>query len=265
MVAAATVLCLLLYIAAIAVISARLFHHQGPQPKTSLFCAVPAMLLHSFLIYDAVAVQAGQNLSINNIASIVAILIAITMTFASFLVAQTLLLPVVYGFSALVIILNSLTPNMYIMHIDLQPSLVVHIALALLAYGCLTIAFLYALQLNYIDNQLKQKHVKHLPLSLPPLMQVEAVLFKLLLVGTLLLTASLLSGFIFLENMFGSQQAHKTILSILAWLVYVGILTGHRFYGLRGKSVVVASVSGTLLLTLAYFGSRIVREIILQR
>ena len=112
--------------------------------------------------------------------------------------------------------------------------------------------------------RLKEKKASLLHSSLPPLMMVEGILFKLLTVGTILLTLSLISGFVFLENMFAQGQAHKTILSILAWLVFSIELFGHFKFGWRGKPIIFATIAGSLLLSLAYFGSRFVKEIILS-
>ena len=95
-------------------------------------------------------------------------------------------------------------------------------------------------------------------------MAVENILFKLLLVGTVLLTLSLVSGFMFLDNMFAKEQAHKTVLSLLAWGLYSVILMGNAWFGWRGKPVIWSTILGGVLLTLAYFGSRIVREVILN-
>lgn len=149
------------------------------------------------------------------------------------------------------------------MHIELQPGLVVHISLSLFAYCTLVIAFLYALQMSYITYRLKQKGATLLHSSLPPLMLVEGILFKLLLAGTCLLSVSLLSGFVFLDDMFNKTYAHKTVLSSAALVVYLILLVGQKLRGWRGKQVIFMTVLGVILLSLAYFGSKLVREILL--
>ena len=149
------------------------------------------------------------------------------------------------------------------MHIELQPCLVIPISLSLFAYCTLVIAFLYALQMSYITYRLKQKGAALLHSSLPPLMLVEGILFKLILAGTCLLSVSLLSGFIFLEDMFNKTYAHKTVLSISALVVYLILLVGQKLRGWRGRQVIILTVLGVLLLSLAYFGSKLVKEILL--
>ena len=257
-------ICVALYIAAASIVASRLFHHQGPERKISTALAVAALALHFFMLSDSIFIEPGQNMSMSNVASLIAWLIVLTMTAASFVLPNAILLPVVFGFAALIVLLGLFVPDTYIMNIEVQPALLTHITLALFAYGSLIIAMLYALQLSYINVRLKQKNASLLHSSLPPLMAVEQIFFKLLLTGTVLLTLSLLSGFVFLDNMFAKEQAHKTVFSILAWCVYVVVLFGHSRWGWRGKPVISATVAGAVLLTLAYFGSRFVREVIIN-
>lgn len=252
------------YLSATGAIATRLFHHQGPNLRLALLLAGMALGCHLVVLYQDILAYDGQNMSISNVASLIAWLICLSMTLAAFSLPNTILLPVAYAFSGLLVLFNLLLPDSYIMHIEVRPALLVHITLALLAYGCLSITMLYALQVGYINYRLKHKQFDIMHSSLPPLLMVEQILFKLLLVGTVLLSLSLLSGFIFLEDMFAKQQAHKTVLSLLAWLVFAVLLAGHKIKGWRGNPVTFGVLCGTALLTLAYFGSRFVREVILH-
>ncbi|MBC3766719.1 cytochrome C assembly family protein [Neptunicella marina] len=255
---------IVMYLAATASISTRLFHQQGPQHKLAGIFAIVALVAHAFLLNQRILTEPGQDMSITNVASLIAWLITCSMTFASFSLASALLLPMVYGFSAMVILIQWLLPTHHVMYVQMEPALISHITIALLAYGCLVIAFLYALQLSYINYRLKHRQASLLHSSLPPLMRVESVLFKLLLIGTIMLSLSLISGFFFLDNMLKSQ-IHKTVLSCIAWVLYVTVLIGHHKFGWRGKPVVASTIAGAMLLTLAYFGSRFVKEVILGR
>ncbi len=257
-------ICVIFYLAAAGVIASRLFHHQGPNPKLSAIPALIAILVHAYLLNTGILQDPGQNMSMVNVASLIAWVIALTMTIASFSLANAILLPVVYGFSALIVLIGVFVPSSHIMQIDVRPALIIHIVLALFAYGCLIIAFLYALQLSYINTKLKEKKASLLHSSLPPLMTVESIFFKLLFAGTVLLTLSLASGFAFLDDMLAKEQAHKTVLSVIAWVIYCITLVGHNRWGWRGKSVITATVVGACLLTLAYFGSRFVREVLIN-
>lgn len=132
-----------------------------------------------------------------------------------------------------------------------------------MAYSVLMIACLFALQLACLDRQLKSRKISHLP-AMPPLMTVEKRLFQLISAGLLLLTLSIASGLFFLEDMFAQGKSHKAILSILAWCVYALLLWGHHTRGWRGRKVIMLSLIGSVILTLAYFGSRFVKEVLLS-
>ncbi|MDU0355507.1 cytochrome c biogenesis protein CcsA [Paraglaciecola aquimarina] len=258
------VLCFGLYFLTSGIIVTGMFSERGPNKRLAMLTVICALVLHSLILKSTVFVELGQNMSMLNVASLIGWLISITMLVASIKVPNTILLPVVYGFTGAIVIFSRLMPDAHVMQVSVQPTLLLHVSLALFAYACLGIAFLYALQLSYINFRLKEKNASLLHSSLPPLMDVERILFKLLLVGTVLLTLSLISGFMFLDNMFAKEQAHKTILSILSWAIYSVILFGHAKFGWRGKSVITFTIIGGFLLTLAYFGSRFVREVLLN-
>ncbi len=99
--------------------------------------------------------------------------------------------------------------------------------------------------------------------NVPPLMMVERQLFNIILIGNMLLTGTLITGFFFVEDMFAQGKGHKGILSFIAWIIYSILLWGHYQRGWRGRKVTWFAVAGATLLTLAYFGSRFVKEIIL--
>jgi ABC-type uncharacterized transport system permease subunit len=142
--------------------------------------------------------------------------------------------------------------------------LVFHITLSLVAYGILALATLYALQTSYLNRVLKNRKGHILLSKLPPLMTVEKYFFNLLALGTFVLFIALGSGFVFLDDMFAQQQAHKTILTSLAALLYLIAVILHRASGLRGRIIVVLTVIASTLLTLGYFGSRFVKDFLLS-
>ena len=259
------VACIGLYASSTALVSGRLFHVEGPKVKLALYAASGGLVSHTLIILNNLTSEAGQNLSITNVAAIVAALITFIILFMSVKNRQTFLLPLVTGFSALVVLTLALAPATGALQVNMNPGLFTHIGLALLAYGCLCIAFLYSLQLGFINRKLKEKKAVILHSSLPPLMLVEQNLFRLLVLGTLLLTLSLVSGFFFLEDMFAQRQVHKTLLTLIAWGMYTGSLLYHRKYGMKDNTIITFSTIGVILLTLAYFGSRIVKEVLLSQ
>ncbi len=140
-----------------------------------------------------------------------------------------------------------------------------HILSSILAFGVLSIAGVYALFVAIIDFFLRRHHLNSLVRSLPPLETLERLLFRLVAMGFMLLTVSLVSGLAFVDDLFAQHLAHKTILSITAWLVFGLLLWGRWRYGWRGRQAVRLTLVGILLLVLAYFGSKLVLETILGR
>jgi ABC-type uncharacterized transport system permease subunit len=141
--------------------------------------------------------------------------------------------------------------------------LITHILLSILAYGILTIAAFQAGLLGLQNYQLKHKHPTRFIRTFPPLQTMERLLFQFLLCGELLLTLALITGFVFLDNMFAQDVAHKTLLSCLAWIVFGILLWGRHFRGWRGNNAIRWTLAGFLLLALAYFGSKLVSEFFL--
>lgn len=145
-----------------------------------------------------------------------------------------------------------------------SPGLMTHILLSILAYSLLTIASLQALLLAYQNKQLKGKHPKGVIGLLPPLQTMETLLFELVWTGEILLTLSILSGVIFIEDMFAQHLAHKTVFSILSWVIYAILLWGRHTIGWRGSAAIRWTLGGFVALMLAYFGSKLVLEVILK-
>jgi ABC-type uncharacterized transport system permease subunit len=89
---------------------------------------------------------------------------------------------------------------------------------------------------------------------------MEKLLFQLLIIGFSLLTFSLITGFFFLEDLFAQHLIHKTVLSLLSWLLFLIIIIGHKKLGWRNNMVNRSIQIGFILLLLAYFGSKFVLE-----
>ncbi len=140
-----------------------------------------------------------------------------------------------------------------------------HILASIIAFSLLNIAALQAALLAIQDQQLKSHHPKRFIQSLPSLQAMESLLFQMLAAGVFFLTLSLVSGFFFIEDLFAQHLVHKTVLSLLAWLIFSGLLIGRSRYGWRGKTAIQWTVCGFILLLLAYFGSKLVLKLILHR
>ena len=141
--------------------------------------------------------------------------------------------------------------------------LIFHIVTSIVAYSILGLAALHAIVLS-IQNSFLHKHQPGgLIRLLPSLKTMETLLFDAIIIGFACLSLSLLSGMVFLEDMFAQHLAHKTILSILAWLVFAVLLIGRWKVGWRGRTAIRWTLGGFISLMLAYFGSKFVLELIL--
>ena len=141
--------------------------------------------------------------------------------------------------------------------------LIFHIVTSIIAYSILGLAALHAIVLSIQNNFLHKHQPGGLIRLLPPLTTMESLLFDAIIIGFACLSLSLISGMVFLENMFAQHLAHKTILSILAWLVFAVLLTGRWLVGWRGRTAIRWTLGGFISLMLAYFGSKFVLEVIL--
>ncbi len=253
----------LLYILSIATIVPSLVHQTGIRAKSVFVSASFALVFHAWLLGDLILNGTGQNLSMLNVASLISFIISLVMSVAMFKTRLWFLLPVVYSFSAINVAAAAFLPGTFITHLENDPKLLIHISLALFSYSTLSIGALYAIQLAWLDYKLKKKKALAINPNLPPLLMVERQLFKIILIGNVLLTGTLLTGFVFVQDMLAQGKAHKAILSFIAWIVYTVLLWGHYQQGWRGRKVTWFAIAGATLLTLAYFGSRFVREIIL--
>ena len=140
-----------------------------------------------------------------------------------------------------------------------------HAWLALLAYATLAIAAVLAIFLWAQERALRRRQFSAWLRALPPLTELETLLFRCIKVGFALLTATLLTGVLFVENLLAQHLVHKTVLSVLSWLVFGALLLGRWRKGWRGAKAVHWTLAAMALLVLAFFGSKFVLELILQR
>ena len=142
----------------------------------------------------------------------------------------------------------------------------VHLVLAMLAYSLFTIALLHALLMAVVERRLHRKEGAVLG-ALPPLLTLERLLFRLIGAAFVLLTVTLATGFAFSETLFGRAMRfdHKTVFGVLSWLTFGLLLAGRQLYGWRGRTALRWTLSGFVLLFLAYIGSRFVLEVLLGR
>lgn len=256
------------YLSAAGLIGWRLLDPDNPRlpPRNlSLGLVLLGALLHAWILYDGIFSQPGINLAFFN-----ALVLTSWTVIALFLISSLtkpvenlglVLLPV----AALTIILESSFPSPGFMRHAVGWDIKIHVLISMLAYSLLTLASVQAILLAVQDHHLHRRQRRGFMRALPPLQTMESLLFEMIGAGFILLTLALLSGFAFLDDMFAQHLVHKTVLSTLAWLMFGGLLIGRLRYGWRGKTAITWTLSGFGILILAYFGSKIVLEMILQR
>jgi ABC-type uncharacterized transport system permease subunit len=154
----------------------------------------------------------------------------------------------------------------FLSHVE-SPVFRAHFLMAMLAYSLLTLAALHALLMAGAEKQLHRGRLSRAMASLPPLLTMEALLFRLILIGFILLTLTLGSGIMFSETIFGKALPwdHKTVFAIASWIIFAALLVGRHFYGWRGRKALRWTLAGFVALMLAYVGTRFVIEVILRR
>lgn len=147
-----------------------------------------------------------------------------------------------------------------------------HVAVAVLAYSTLTIAAFHAVLMALQEARLHTRVAgggwfgSALD-QLPALLTMEKLLFRVIWIGFILLSLTVLSGVVFSEQLFGSALRfdHKSVFALLSWLLFAALLAGRRYQGWRGKTALRFTLAGFATLALAYVGSRFVLEVVLHR
>ncbi len=140
-----------------------------------------------------------------------------------------------------------------------------HVLLALLSYGALAVGAIVALFALVQERRLRAAKLSGGNRLFAPLETTEKLLFALAGVGFAGLTLAIATGTSFVTDLVEQHLAHKLGLSLLAWLVFGVLLAGRFWKGWRGKRAVRMYLGGFAILCLAYFGSRIILEEILNR
>jgi ABC-type uncharacterized transport system permease subunit len=140
-----------------------------------------------------------------------------------------------------------------------------HVVLSLFSAGFLTLAAAQAVTLAIQDRLLRDRAPERLVDALPPMQTMEHLLFVMIGLGFFMLSLSLLSGLLFVDDLLAQHLAHKTVLSVAAWGLFGGLLWGRWRWGWRGRTAIRWTLTGYGVLIMAYFGSKLVLEQILSR
>jgi len=235
--------------------------------RTGVFAlAAGALLLHGTLLF--VDLFQGQlNLGLTNVASLVAWAVALLFLIAALYQPIEAIGAIILPFAATIILIEWLLPTRHLALPGASPVQAAHIVISLLAYSLLSIAVVQSLFLGLQERALHRRQAGGFLRNLPPLETMEHLLFRMIAVGFILLTLTVVSGIFFSEQLFGRplRFIHHIVLSIIAWGIFGTLLFGRGVYGWRGRKAVRWTLAGFVLLVLGYFGSKFVLEVLLRR
>ncbi len=237
---------------------------RNDPPRWAILAGSIALLAHAALLF--VPTVRGVPLSTNffQALSLVAWAMALVMTITSSQTRARVLLAMIWPIALLAAVAGELRSNSAPETIS-GWQIRLHVVIALSAYALLSIAALQALVVSWQERSLRAKHFGSTLRALPPLSAMEDLLFQYIVAGFALLTLTVLSGALFIDDWLAQHLVHKTVLTLLAWLVFGGLILGRWKFGWRGRTAVNWTLVGMGVLLLGFFGSKFVLEIVLGR
>ena len=261
----ALVVALLAYAGTFWHLLSHLLNKRIPRRLASLTMLLIGLLLHAYILLPVLITPQGINFNLFNILSLTSwLMLTLTLAFSTYrpvLGLNLLGIPV----AAVGLLAGALWQAPYQPLTTIGHGLEGHIILSLAAYCVLLMAAIQAILLHVQNRELKHKTERRIWVSiLPPLQTMESLLFDMLLLGFVLLTAALLLGAVSVENLMAQHLVHKTVLSILSWLTFGILLVGRWRMGWRGQRAVTFTLWGFSLLLVGFIGSKFVLEMILK-
>jgi len=235
--------------------------HYNPWPIAIL--GTLAALLHVLGLAQQLYGDGGLNLGLTYAFSLLSWLVSIQILIASVYHPVQNLGLMMWPISALAVLLAQLFPGQLMLQASETFFLQAHVMLSIIAYSLISMGMLQAIVVSVQNRSLHNHHPGGFIRLLPPLAAMESLLFQFLSFGFAFLSLALFSGFLFLDDLFAQHLVHKTVLSIAGWFILAALLFGRWRYGWRGKTAIRWTFSGFAFLMLAYFGSKLVLEIIL--
>jgi ABC-type uncharacterized transport system permease subunit len=242
----------------------RLSDSHGALAAIAFISTVTGLLWHVFVLWGLLIFPGGIGLSLGNTASFIGAQLALIAIIGAL---EPSLRGLAGGLLFLAAVASAATDIHYI-HYPGDPiswQMRAHILVSLFAYGLLTVGAIVAVYALAQDRRLRSARLSPSNQLFAPLETTEKLLYGIAAAGFAVLLIAVLSGFSFVEDLFAQHLVHKTILSLLALLLFGILLAGRQFAGWRGRRAVYLYLGGFLALCLAYFGTRFILENILGR
>lgn len=253
-----------LYLAGAVLQFAAVVREREPRRGLMRGLGLAAAVLHGALVWQLMFGEASLDLGLFRVGALVSLTMVVIILASSFNRPLENLFVVLYPFAALTLTAALATDSHYHPPPSLGAGFAIHVILAVLAYAVLSVAALQSLLVGWQEHQLRGRRQFSLLRSLPPLQTMERLLFELLWIGLAVLTLAIASGFLFLQDMFAQRVVHHTVLSMVSWVVFAILLAGRVRLGWRGPTAIRWTLAGFATLMLAYFGSKLVIEVILS-
>ena len=226
------------------------------------------LVLHAMLLYQRVLTPQGIDLGVANAISMLVWLTLLiywagAIAYEGLAGILGLVAPVALG----AVVLQATVPTHHYVSFAGEPLFTLHLGIAMLGYSLFIVATIHALLMLAEEKWLHRGVLPPFLKSLPPLLEMERLLFRILFAAFVLLTLTVVSGVFFSEQVFGKPLTftHKVVFGILSWLIFGTLLVGHYFRGWRGRTAVRWTLAGFTALMLAYIGSKVVLELVLKR
>ncbi|MBV1881459.1 MAG: cytochrome c biogenesis protein CcsA [Pseudomonadales bacterium] len=252
-----------LYLVATTYVFQRLSGNKSISKHWFLLLGLIASLFHIHSALSLIFSDAGLDLGLFYIGSLIGWVVILTVLTTNLFRPFENIAIIAYPIAALSIVASLIFESTFDARNDIGLSIAIHILLSICAYSVLFIAVGQAVLIAIQNRQLKKKQTQSIINVLPPLQTMESVLFEIIWLGIGLLTASILTGFMFYEDIFQQHLAHKSVFSLVAWLTFAVLLSGRYIFGWRGRTAIRWTYSGFAFLMIGYFGSKFVLEFIL--
>jgi ABC-type uncharacterized transport system permease subunit len=241
--------------------------HTAVAPAAEHYAVLVPLALHALLLGRALFAPDGLHLGLANALSAILWLTVLIYWLGNFFYRLDGLQALVLPLAAAAAILPALMPTANALPNTNLVAFKIHLLIAMLAYSLFTIASLHVLLMALLERRLHDGTLTQVLQKLPPLLTMEALLFRIIWAGFVLLTLTLASGVVFSEELFGKAATfnHKTLFGAVSWLIFGALLAGRHVYGWRGRVAVRWTLAGFLALVLAYIGSKFVLEVVLGR
>ncbi|MCC2594761.1 cytochrome c biogenesis protein CcsA [Pusillimonas sp. MFBS29] len=236
-------------------------------------CLAGAIALHGMALTQAIVPENSLRLGWVLALSAAVCLGMIVFWLESLVMRIDGLLLILLPASAITALLAAAFPNTHLVDHAGNEWLRIHLIIALVAYGLITVAALQAMLMTALDRQLhrpvqqadQRSTIDRALHSMPPLLVQEVLLFRLIWIGFSILTLTVITGMLVSQRLTGQllPMDHKTVFTLLSWLTFAGLLLGRYTRGWRGRIALRWTLVGFAFILLSYTGSRFVLDVIL--